>query len=241
MSELFFYVFNLPAFFAICSVFYTIWIFLSSFWIRPEATDHNVLKRIRTKELDSFQLERFHSLLKRIEIEMGGPKVHTIQWNESRNISFLRSFRFGIFGPSRIHLLLGVPLLHRLTPEEFETILMFESARGIETYKSRFVIWLQRCRAIFEKDDLNPPESQFRNYHQVLANVQSRNAEQMVAKRIGSDKIEKTLSALAFLKKPISVSGETPEFDRSFVENTFHQYFYPMSDFVLVEDDLKRG
>ncbi|TGL99862.1 hypothetical protein EHQ76_13085 [Leptospira barantonii] len=241
MSELFFYVFNLPAFFAIFFVFYALWIFLCSFWIRPDTTGPRVLKRIRTKELDSFKLEKFHSLLQRIEVEIGGPKVHTIQWNDDHNISLVRSFRFGIFGPSRIHLLLGLPLLHFLTPEEFETILMFESARGIETYKSRFVIWLQRCRAIFEKDDLDPPESRFRNYHLVLTNVQSRKAEQMVAKRIGSEKIEKTLSALAFLKEPISISDETPELDRSFAENAFDQYFYPMSDFVLVEDDLKRG
>lgn len=240
-SELFFYVFNLPAFFAICSVLYALWIFLSSLWIRPDLTGSQVLKRIETKELDSLKLERFHSLLQRIRIEIGGPKVHTIQWNDDHDVSLVRSFRFGIFGPSRIHLSLGAPLLHFLTPEEFETILLFESARGIETYKSRFVIWLQRCRAIFEKDDLDPPESRFRTYHTALKNGQARRAKQIAAKRIGSEKIEKTLAALALLKEKISISGEEPNLDPHFAENALDWYFYPVSDSVLVGDGLKRG
>ncbi|TGK07420.1 hypothetical protein EHO59_04780 [Leptospira semungkisensis] len=149
LSEIFFTIFGMIGAIAILSSLVPFWIILSSFRVKTSMVTGTIAKKESHPELFEF--------LERLGRAISGPRIREVYLTETESISFIRIFNFGIFGPSKNYLLLGIPSLTVFTPEEFEARVAYEYCLNTGSYGGRFAIWVNRVFDVLA--DLNRDNS----------------------------------------------------------------------------------
>ncbi|QJE95504.1 M48 family metallopeptidase [Luteolibacter luteus] len=86
------------------------------------------------------------SLIDSISKEAGGVNFDTVLLTGDMNAAVVQNPRLGVFGWYKTYLLLGVPLMDSMAPEEFKSVLAHEFAH-LSHQHGRLGTWLYRLRA----------------------------------------------------------------------------------------------
>ncbi len=97
--------------------------------------------------------------IKKLSSKLKTPKIHAIVLNDEYNASVVQNPKFGLFGPKRNVLLIGIPLISSLTREQFTSVLAHELAHishsdtafGAMIYRVRMT-WAQLMHSL-EKNE----------------------------------------------------------------------------------------
>lgn len=110
---------------------------LKSLWItRPEPDG---------KELNRQQAPALFDLIDDFRSKLKAPKIHCVILSEDFNAAIARIPRLGIFGWPRNFLVVGLPLLRALSPNEFRSVLAHEMGH-LSGKHSRFPAWIYGLR-----------------------------------------------------------------------------------------------
>ena len=127
------------------------WLMLKVLWI-PLALVGLVLRSlwITIPEPDGRKLEREHApalfdLIDEVTAALSGPKIHQVTLSDEFNAGIVQIPRFGMFGWPRNYLLVGLPLLRALTPNEFRAVLAHEVGH-LSGKHNRFKRWIYSLR-----------------------------------------------------------------------------------------------
>ncbi len=93
---------------------------------------------------------RLFDCLDRLRPGSGAARVHRVIATVEFNASVAEVPRLGVFGWPRRWLMLGVPLLEAVSPEEFEALLAHEFAH-LSARHGRFTAWVYRLRQSWER------------------------------------------------------------------------------------------
>jgi len=78
------------------------------------------------ERISRFDAPRLHELVRRVRRTVAAPRVHVIQSIPQLNAAVVQVPRLGVFGWYRNYLLIGLPLLQALSPEEWQAVLAHE-------------------------------------------------------------------------------------------------------------------
>ncbi len=110
---------------------------LKSLWVRitpPEGL-----------ELDRAQVPELFGLMDELTHKLNALRVHRVLLTGEFNAAVSQVPRFGLFGWPRSYLILGLPLLQSLSPEQFKAVLAHEFGH-LSGNHSRFSAWIYRVR-----------------------------------------------------------------------------------------------
>lgn len=113
------------------------WAILKSFFVRlppPEG-----------RELTRKEVPKLFGLIDEVRGRLASPAFHRVLLDSQYNASILQTPRLGLLGWHRNHLVLGLPLLQGLAPEEFKGVLAHEFGH-LSGQHGRFGNWLYRLR-----------------------------------------------------------------------------------------------
>ena len=123
-------------------------VILRSLWIQfPKPAGH----RLRASDAP-----RLFEVVQRIQSASKGLKVHKILLSDDFNAAIVQRPRLGMFGWNQNYLIIGLPLLHALSPDEMRAIIAHEFGHLSRRYGA-FGGWIYRERQV---------------WFQVLANAQ---------------------------------------------------------------------
>jgi Zn-dependent protease with chaperone function len=88
---------------------------------------------------------RLFELVSRIRTATKGPKVHKILLTDELNAAILQRPRLGMFGWYENYLIIGLPLLHGLSPDEVRAVIAHEFGH-LSGKHSAFSGWIYRVR-----------------------------------------------------------------------------------------------
>jgi Zn-dependent protease with chaperone function len=88
--------------------------------------------------------------LDRLRRALKAPRFHRVLVNDEFNAAVSQVPRLGLFGWHRNYLVLGLPLLKSLTPEQFDAVLAHELGH-LAGGHARFGNWLYRLRAVWQQ------------------------------------------------------------------------------------------
>lgn len=96
-----------------------IYVILRSLWVRLPAPNEGI-------ELHRAKYPTLFGMLDEISHRLQSPSFNVVRLNGELNAGVVQIPRFGILGGYRNYLLIGLPLLHALSPEEFKSIMAHE-------------------------------------------------------------------------------------------------------------------
>ncbi len=97
------------------------------------------------KELQREQAPALFDLVTEIQTKLVGPKVHHIYVSDELNCGIVQIPSLGLFGWTSNYLVVGLPMLKALSPEEFRSVLAHEFGH-LSGKHSRFTGWIYRVR-----------------------------------------------------------------------------------------------
>ena len=97
------------------------------------------------KELQRSDAPALFELIKEISTALNGPKVHKVLVSDEFNASIVQIPQFGMFGWLRNYMVVGLPLMRALSPEEFRSVLAHEFGHLSGKHGS-FSGWIYRVR-----------------------------------------------------------------------------------------------
>ena len=103
---------------------------------------------VRVPEPDGIEIEReeavplFHEI-DRLRGSLKVPKFHRVILTNDFNAACAQTPRLGVFGWQKNHLLIGIPLMATLSPEDFRAVLAHEMGH-LSASHSRFGAWIYR-------------------------------------------------------------------------------------------------
>ena len=97
------------------------------------------------KELQREQAPALFDLIHEVSEKLQAPKVHHVFVSDEVNASIIQIPQFGMFGWLRNYLVVGLPLLRALTPDEFRAVLAHEFGH-LSGKHGRFTGWIYRVR-----------------------------------------------------------------------------------------------
>jgi Zn-dependent protease with chaperone function len=115
---------------------------LATFWVQYTPLKDRKLQRHECPEL--------FATIERLQSELNAPPLHHIVINSEHNAAVYQAPRWGCFGGYRNYLILGLPLMQSLSPEQFTATLAHEIGH-LSGNDSRFVGWIYRVRFIWEQ------------------------------------------------------------------------------------------
>jgi Zn-dependent protease with chaperone function len=77
--------------------------------------------------------------------KLGGPVIHTLLLTDDFNAGVVQNPRFGLFGPTKNYLVLGLPLMQAFSPEQFRAVLAHEFGH-LSGAHGRTSAWVYRVR-----------------------------------------------------------------------------------------------
>jgi Zn-dependent protease with chaperone function len=95
--------------------------------------------------LQRSEVPRLYQALDRITTALASPRFHDVLLTDEYNASVVQVPRLGVFGWQRNYLLIGMPLMQALTPEQFQAVLAHEMGH-LSGNHSRFRGWIYRVR-----------------------------------------------------------------------------------------------
>ncbi|GBO51588.1 hypothetical protein APA_552 [Pseudanabaena sp. lw0831] len=110
---------------------------LRSLWVTFPAPTGTKLKRKQVPEL--------FALVNRLTKSLQAPSFHQILLTAEFNAAVCQVPRLGIFGWQQNYLILGLPLMQSLSPEQFQAVLAHEIGH-LSGNHSRFAGWIYRVR-----------------------------------------------------------------------------------------------
>src|SRR5687768_3752290 len=96
-------------------------------------------------ELKPEQAPRVFDVVREVQEGLNGPRAHHILLSDEFNAGIVQVPRFGMFGWLRNYLIVGLPLLKGLSPEEFRSVLAHEFGH-LSGKHGRFLSWIYRVR-----------------------------------------------------------------------------------------------
>lgn len=96
-------------------------------------------------ELQRENAPRLFDLINEVRGSLHGPKVHRVLISDEFNAGIFQIPQLGMFGWVRNYLVVGLPLLSALTPEEFRSVLAHEFGH-LSGNHGRFSAWIYRLR-----------------------------------------------------------------------------------------------
>jgi Zn-dependent protease with chaperone function len=113
---------------------------LRSLWVRLDPPEGVEVKRDEQPEL--------FRMIDEVNDEVRGPKVHKVLIDDQPNAAIVQiPRRGGIFG-QRNYLLLGLPYMHALSPDEFRAVVAHELGHLSQSH-GRFGTWVYRIRTMW--------------------------------------------------------------------------------------------
>lgn len=97
------------------------------------------------RELQRDNAPRLFDLINEVRTSLRGPKVHRVLISDEFNAFIVQIPQLGMFGWVRNYLVVGLPLLSALTPEEFRAVLAHEFGH-LSGKHGRFSAWIYRVR-----------------------------------------------------------------------------------------------
>src|SRR6185295_10428903 len=97
------------------------------------------------RELNYEDAPPLFELVKEVRRALRGPRVHRVLLSDEFNASIVQIPRLGMFGWSRNYLVVGLPLLTALAPEEFRSVLAHEFGH-LSGNHGRFSAWIYQSR-----------------------------------------------------------------------------------------------
>lgn len=85
------------------------------------------------------------AVLAEMRRRLRGPRIHGVLLTDDYNASVVQTPRLGLFGWQKNHLILGLPLMQALSPEQFRAVLAHEYGHLAGAH-SRFSSWIYRIR-----------------------------------------------------------------------------------------------
>ena len=110
---------------------------LRAFWVTIPEPDG--------KELQREQAPALFDLIHEVSEKLEGPKVHRVLVSDEFNAGIVQIPQFGMFGWLRNYLIVGLPLMRALTPDEFRAVLAHEFGHLSGKHGS-FSGWIYRVR-----------------------------------------------------------------------------------------------
>jgi Zn-dependent protease with chaperone function len=114
------------------------WIILRSLWVKIEPPEGIELKRDDAPEL--------FEMLDEVRAAVDGPKLHRVLVDSELNAGIVQVPRLGPLGWQRNYLVIGLPLVEALTPDEFRAVIAHEMGH-LSKRHGRFSAWVYRVRA----------------------------------------------------------------------------------------------
>lgn len=101
-------------------------------------------------KLEQGEAPRLDELIADTRDTVDGPHVHTVLVDGDLNAGVVQVPRFGVFGGQHNYLVLGLPLMQALRPEEFHAVLAHEFGHLSKSH-GRFGTWIYRVRGTWWK------------------------------------------------------------------------------------------
>jgi Zn-dependent protease with chaperone function len=114
-----------------------IYVVLRAMWVRLEPPQGRVLTSSECPEL--------FRLIEEVRVKVQAPSVDSVLFTSDFNAAIVQHPRFGIFGGNRNYLMLGLPLMQSLSPEEFQAVIAHEFGH-LSGAHGRFGAWIYRLR-----------------------------------------------------------------------------------------------
>ena len=130
------------------------WAVLRGLWVRLEAPKGQIVTRAQAPKLIA--------LLDELRGSLNCRPFHQVLLVGNYNAAVVQIPRLGIFGWHRNYLLLGLPLMQALAPDEFKAVLAHEFAHSSRGH-GRFGNWLYRVRRTWDQvfQQMAPQRSRF--------------------------------------------------------------------------------
>jgi Zn-dependent protease with chaperone function len=166
-----------------------------------------------------------HAWLDELTATLRSAPFHEVLAISSCNASVVQVPRLGVFGWPRNYLLLGLPLMEQLSPEEFRAVLAHEFAH-LSREHGRFSRWIYRLRLTWEKifQEMSRPAQagisfrpliirfvdsfwpRFNAHAFVLSRLNEYEADAIAARTAGAPQLASSLQRLALHNRHL---GET--------------------------------
>ena len=114
-----------------------IYVVLRAMWVRLEPPQGRVLTSAECPDL--------FRLIEELRAKGAAPRVDHVLLTSDFNAAIVQHPRFGIFGGTRNYLMLGLPLMQSLSPEEFQAVVAHEFGH-LSGAHGRFGAWIYRLR-----------------------------------------------------------------------------------------------
>ncbi len=118
------------------------WAVLRGLWVRLEPPEGQAVTRT--------QAPRLFSMLDELRAALACRPFHKVLLVPESNAAVVQIPRLGVFGWHRNYLLLGLPLMQSLAPDEFKAVLAHEFAHSSGGH-GRFGNWLYRVRRSWDR------------------------------------------------------------------------------------------
>jgi Zn-dependent protease with chaperone function len=113
-----------------------------SLWVRLEAPTGMAVNRGASPQL--------FAVIDEVRAAGRAPPVHQVLLNNDLNAAVVQIPRLGLFGWQKNFLMLGLPLLQLMSPEEFKAVLAHEFGH-LSGVHGRFGAWVYRVRTFWER------------------------------------------------------------------------------------------
>lgn len=112
-------------------------VILRSLWVRLEEPEGRVLTLGEAPAL--------FAAIEDLRRRLRGPRIHRVLLTDEYNAAVVQTPRLGLFGWQKNHLIVGLPLMQALSPEQFRAVLAHEYGHLAGAH-SRFSGWIYRVR-----------------------------------------------------------------------------------------------
>ncbi|HEU5154137.1 MAG TPA: M48 family metalloprotease, partial [Gemmatimonadales bacterium] len=198
-------------------------------------------------EITASDAPKLFVMIEQIREQLAGPRVHHVLVTEDLNAAVSQVPRFGILGGQRNYLVLGLPLMHSLAPEQFRAVLAHEFGH-LSRNHGRWQGWIYRVRLTWARllDALRRKKKSlsavvfskfvewyapfFNAYSFVLARGDEYVADRCAAEVAGPDSIAQALQRIEILAR-FTQERFWPEIGRS-TEEMADPHPGPMAAFV---------
>jgi Zn-dependent protease with chaperone function len=98
---------------------------------------------LEDRPLDRDRYPKLFATIDRLQAQINTPPIHHVIINAEYNAGVYQAPRWGLFGGERNYLILGLPLMQSLSPEQFQATLAHELAH-LSGNDSKFMGWIYR-------------------------------------------------------------------------------------------------
>lgn len=119
-----------------------VWVLVRALWIRVPDLEGLPLTAERVPAL--------FAAIERVRAGLDAPRFRRVLLTGEFNAAIAQRPRFGVIGPWVSDLMLGLPLLHALAPEEFDAVLAHEMGH-VSRQHGRFGHWIYRVRGTWSQ------------------------------------------------------------------------------------------